>query len=172
MKLTGKRPTPVRPPRGGAPTEAPKRPAEAARRPAHESGRLDASLVAMLRATREWEDRIETALCRIGLSGAKFEALRHLATSAEPLTLSELADQASCVRSNITQLVDRLEAEALVERVDDAYDRRVIRAQLTPVGRERYAAGAKLVDAVSAEFAATITAPDRAALNRLLARLQ
>jgi DNA-binding MarR family transcriptional regulator len=129
-------------------------------------------LVAMLRATHEWQDRIESALSTIGLSAAKFEALRHLATSAEPLTLSELADEASCVRSNITQLVDRLEADALVERVDDPYDRRVIRARLTSLGRDRYAAGAKLVDAVSGEFCAAITAPDRAALNRLLARLQ
>jgi DNA-binding MarR family transcriptional regulator len=126
----------------------------------------------MLRAAREWEERIESALSAIGLSAAKFEALRHLATSDEPLTLSELADHASCVRSNITQLVDRLEADALVERVDDSYDRRVIRARLTPLGRERYAAGSKLVDSVSAEFSAAITGSDRASLNRLLARLQ
>ena len=165
MKRTAKRPTAVRRARGAGSVEG-------SERPAHESGRLDPSLVAMLRATHEWAERIESALNTIGLSAAKFEALRHLATSTEPLTLGDLADQASCVRSNITQLVDRLEADALVERVDDSYDRRVIRAQLTSLGRDRYAAGAKLVDAVSAEFSAAITTPDRAALNRLLARLQ
>src|SRR5215469_12934291 len=87
MKRSAKRPTAVRLPRSGVPVEAPKR-------PAHESGRLDPSLIGMLRATHEWEERIESALSTIGLSAAKFEALRHLAASGEPLTLSELAGHA------------------------------------------------------------------------------
>jgi DNA-binding MarR family transcriptional regulator len=76
------------------------------------------------------------------------------------------------VRSNITQLVDRLEAEALVERVDDPHDRRVIRAQLTPLGKERYAEGVKVVDAISADFSAALPATERALLDRLLSRLR
>jgi DNA-binding MarR family transcriptional regulator len=166
MKLTAKPRTKSRTSRQSA------APAEAPVRAARESGRLDPSLMSVLHAAAEWEGRIESALDTVGLSGAKFQALRHLVTAGGPLTLSELADQASCVRSNITQLVDRLEADALVERVDDRHDRRVIRAQLTALGRERYAAGAKLVDAVSAEFAASIPASDRAVLNKLLSRLQ
>jgi DNA-binding MarR family transcriptional regulator len=139
--------------------------------PARDPGRLDPSLLSVLRAAAEWEARIESALSTVGLSGAKFMALQHLALAGGPLTLSELADEAECVRSNITQLVDRLEADALVGRVDDSHDRRVIRAELTSLGRERYAAGAKLVDAVSAEFARAIPASDRTVLGRLLSRL-
>lgn len=135
-------------------------------------GRLDPSLVAVLRAAAEWQGRIESALSAIGLSAAKFETLQHLATAEEPLALSELAERASCVRSNITQLVDRLEAEALVGRLDDPGDRRVIRAQLTALGKERYAAGARIVEGVSAEFASAIPAGDRATLERLLGRLR
>jgi DNA-binding MarR family transcriptional regulator len=141
-------------------------------RPARATGQLDPSLMSVLQAAAAWEERLETALSTVGLSTSKFVALRHLANAGEPLTLSELADRTACVRSNITQVVDRLEADALAERVDDSYDRRMIRAQLTPLGHERYRAGAKLVDAVSAEFAAALGAPDRLMLGRLLSRLR
>ena len=62
-----------------------------------------------------------------------------------PLRL--LAEQCSCVRSNITQLVDRLEAEKLVRRADDPKDRRSILAELTPEGRSRHAAGLRALEA-------------------------
>jgi DNA-binding MarR family transcriptional regulator len=52
------------------------------------------------------------------------------------------------VRSNITQLVDRLEAEKLVTRSDDPRDRRSVRAELTAKGRERHAAGMRALDKV------------------------
>jgi DNA-binding MarR family transcriptional regulator len=45
------------------------------------------------------------------------------------------------VRSNITQLVDRLEADKLVVRSDDPRDRRSVRAELTEEGRSRHAGG-------------------------------
>jgi DNA-binding MarR family transcriptional regulator len=89
--------------------------------------------------------RLEAALEPHGLSLAKFRVLSMLVASGEPVPLGELADQAACVRSNITQLVDRLEAEKLVVRVQDPNDRRSIRAELTPQGRARHAAGAKAV---------------------------
>lgn len=167
MKLTAKAAKPVRVRRRTAERASPPGEREVPR----ETGRLDPSLESVLRAAAEWHSRIEAALATVGLSGAKFEALRHLAEAGEPLSLSELADRAQCVRSNITQLVDRLEADALVERVDDRSDRRMIRAQLTSLGRERYAAGGRLVDDVSAEFTAAMPSPDRTVLNRLLSRL-
>ena len=52
-------------------------------------------------------------------------------------TLSELASRMICVRSNITQLMGRLEADGLVQREEDPHDRRCVRATLTPLGRER-----------------------------------
>lgn len=70
-----------------------------------------------------------------GLSMAKYFVLQALAEAGEPLTLTELAAGQHCVRSNITQLVDRLEADGLVKRVDDPADRRTIRASLTASGK-------------------------------------
>jgi MarR family transcriptional regulator, transcriptional regulator for hemolysin len=87
--------------------------------------------------------RLEAALEPIGLSLAKFGILSKLVDAGEPLPLSTLAERSACVRSNITQLVDRLEADKLVIRVDDPHDRRLVRATLTSEGRARHAAGAR-----------------------------
>jgi DNA-binding MarR family transcriptional regulator len=92
--------------------------------------------------------RLETALEPTGLSLAKFGVLARLVAAGEPLPLSTLAEQSACVRSNITQLVDRLESDRLVVRVSDPHDRRLVRAALTAEGRARHDTAAHaLVDA-------------------------
>ena len=55
--------------------------------------------------------RLENELAAAGLSMAKVGVLRILAGAEEPMPLSELAEHSRCVRSNMTQLVDRLETE-------------------------------------------------------------
>jgi DNA-binding MarR family transcriptional regulator len=78
----------------------------------------------------------------------------------------------TCVRSNITQLVDRLEADGLVRRVDHPSDRRGVMAAPTPLGVERQAAGAKLVDEVKRQFAKTLSGIDRRELARALSAIK
>jgi DNA-binding MarR family transcriptional regulator len=100
--------------------------------------------------------RLEKALEPHGLSLPKFRVLSLLVAAGEPLPLGTLADQVECVRSNITQLVDRLESEKLVARVDDPRDRRSVRAELTPEGRRRQAAGAEAVAQAEQDVVAQI----------------
>ena len=118
------------------------------------------------------EQRLEEALARVGLSLAKFGALMHLVEAGEPLTLSECAKKMACVRSNVTQLMDRLEADGLVRRVEDPQDRRAVRAALTRLGAERQAAGAKEVAKVQAELANTLNDMDHGALQRALSAIK
>jgi DNA-binding MarR family transcriptional regulator len=75
------------------------------------------------------------------------------------------------VRSNITQLVDRLESEGLVKRGSCPQDRRAVRAMLTPLGVERHAAGVTAIRVVQAEVAEQLSASDRKQLTRLLLAL-
>jgi len=126
----------------------------------------------LLQAAHAVESRIEQALAEAGLSGAKLAALTQLVEAGEPVSLGELAAQCACVRSNITQLVDRLESEKLVRRVADANDRRSLRAAITPLGRERQAAGAKKIEAVRKQIAGALKAIDGGALARALADLE
>ena len=132
-----------------------------------------ASLVfQVLDAARGMEVRLESSLEGVGLSLAKLGVLSKLANAGEPLSLGCLAGLCACVRSNMTQLVDRLEADKLVERVNDPNDRRSVRAVLTEAGRERQAEGARILAAMEQELFTGLGEADRAALTRLMALLE
>src|SRR5258708_1329925 len=96
---------------------------------------------ALVQAAHRVESRLEEALAGVGLSIAKFETLSILVSQDRPISLSELAAKLVCVKSNVTQLVDRLETEGLVKRANDPANRRAVRAEVTALGRKRQAAG-------------------------------
>jgi len=128
-------------------------------------------MYALVHAGQAIERRVEAALNEVELSAPKFGALTHLVEADEALSLSELAECCTCVRSNITQLVDRLEADGLVRRVDDPQDRRGKRAAITPLGRARQAAGARQVARLEATLQHALAGLDPAALKRALAQI-
>jgi DNA-binding MarR family transcriptional regulator len=131
----------------------------------------DRILLSLIAAAHTIEERLEAQLATAGLSAAKLRILTHLAHAGKALAISELATSQRCVRSNITQIVDRLETEGLVRRVDDPVDGRVVRAQLTARGRERQERGAELFHAIQAEIITTLPPNDRESLERALAAL-
>jgi DNA-binding MarR family transcriptional regulator len=108
--------------------------------------------VEVIRALHALETQLDEALEPLGLSLAKLGALSKLVAAGEPLPLSTLAERLSCVRSNITQLVDRLQAEKLVTRSDDPRDRRSVRAELTALGRSRHEAGMRALEKVERDL--------------------
>jgi DNA-binding MarR family transcriptional regulator len=122
----------------------------------------------LIHAAHSIEGRLEEALATVNLSSPKFAALCTLVAADQPLGLGELAAKLTCVRSNITQLVDRLEADGLVKRTDDPTDRRGVRAEVTLLGRERQAAGAKVVNKVHDDLGNQLSAVDQNTLKRVL----
>ena len=130
------------------------------------------SMVAFMEAARSVQEKFERALETVGLSPAKYQALDALVRAGQPLALSELAGCLNCVRSNITQLADRLETDGLMKRVDDPSDRRAIRAVVTPLGVEKHAAGVQVIKALQEDIAARISQPDRESFLRVLAVLR
>ena len=136
------------------------------------SGRGDDVMWSLMEAAHAVETKLEEALAEVDLSGAKLAALTHLVDAGEAVPLGELAEQCACVRSNITQLVDRLEADKLVRRVDDPADRRSLRAEITPLGRKRQAAGARKVREVRRRLGKALGAIDSVALQRALSQLK
>jgi DNA-binding MarR family transcriptional regulator len=131
-----------------------------------------AVMFSLLQVAHALEERLEDALETAGLSWPKYGVLSQLAEAKEPVPLSELAEGSRCVRSNMTQLVDRLEADGLVRRVDDPTDRRIVRAAITPLGAERQKDGTRQMARVEAKFAASLPAADRKALRRVLEALK
>lgn len=117
------------------------------------------------------ESRVEDALAEIGLSPGKVGVLHTLAEAREPVPLSELANCNKCVRSNVTQLVDRLEATGLVRRVDDPDDRRVTRAVLTHEGRQSYIRATRVIARQDQEILRMLSPEEATALVRVLEQL-
>ena len=126
----------------------------------------------LLEAGRAQFARLEDALKTVGLSAAKYYVLSQLAGSREPVPLRQLAQEQECVPSNMTTLIDRLETDGLVRRIDDPADRRSKRAELTELGQEKAEAGARVVADVEAAFAASLGPTERLALEKVLSTLK
>src|SRR5262245_60408122 len=107
---------------------------------------------AVLNASSTLEGRVEARLGEVGLSLAKLTALRRLAEAGGSLPLGQLADRLSCVKSNVTQLVDRLEADGLVSRTADTADRRSRLAVLTEAGGQAHGRGANIFEGAGEEL--------------------
>lgn len=115
-----------------------------------------------------YHDEYERAAAEHALTGAQARVLGLL--SLEPLPMRRIAQRMKCEPSNITGIVDRLEARGLVERRPDPADRRVKVAAATDEGR----ATARLLRG-SLDFAqeplAELSAQERTALRDLLQRM-
>ena len=130
------------------------------------------TLFRYIKASALVQERVEEELRAVGLSGAKFEVLMQLVRAAEAVPLRVLAEGQHCVPSNMTTLVDRLESERLVRRVEDPSDRRSRRAQLTAEGEARAKLGMEAIDRMNAKFDGLFSERERAALDQVIARLE
>jgi DNA-binding MarR family transcriptional regulator len=126
----------------------------------------------LLGAAQAVEARIESSLSPLGLSLAKLNVLGILVSSSGPLSLGDLAQKLACVRSNVTQLVDRLESDGLVRRESDPADRRSIRAVITDAGRDRERAGSMALARVQDDISHTLARFDAAHLESALTALK
>src|SRR6201995_3518532 len=129
-------------------------------------------LFAVLHASNVLEAKVETRLSEIGLSLAKLAALNRLTEAGESLPLGQLAERLSCVKSNVTQLVDRLEADGLVSRTSDPSDRRSRLPVLTDAGRSAYAKGSEIQMQTERELFGVFTESESETLYTLLGKLQ
>jgi DNA-binding MarR family transcriptional regulator len=131
-----------------------------------------ATVKSFLDAADRLHNRISTALKSAGLTWPQFEVLDQLRHApGKSLPLRVLADCQSCAASNITQLVDRLEREGYVKRVDDPEDRRSVRAELTPEGRQAAINGEAQIESVREYYRTKFTEEERLELGRLVAKI-
>jgi DNA-binding MarR family transcriptional regulator len=126
-------------------------------------------LSALLQVAHAVQGSLERSVEPCGLSLAKMGALRILNDADGPVPLGQLACKLCCVKSNVTQLVDRLEGEGLVQRIPDPADRRSVLALITDAGRERLG---EALDARDRAEAALLADLDEAELGRLTTLFQ
>jgi DNA-binding MarR family transcriptional regulator len=130
-----------------------------------------AGLFALLHTANAVQAQVESRLDAIGLSLAKLAALRALADAGESLPLGQLAGRLACVKSNITQLVDRLESDGLVARQPDPHDRRGRLAVLTAAGKKACRDGTRIQQEAEASVFGALTADEASALGALMQKL-
>jgi DNA-binding MarR family transcriptional regulator len=107
------------------------------------------------------------ALCQeFDLAPQQLIALRILDPAA-PSPMSALAEQLHCDNSNVTGIVDRLEARGLVARRSAEHDRRVKMLDLTAQGADVRERLAERFDAAPAQLA-TLAPAEQRALRDLL----
>ena len=95
---------------------------------------LDA-YVKLLRAGRAVVGRVEPRLAAAGLTVTQFGVLEAILHKG-PLSQRELSRAVLTSAGNMTDLIDKLEARALVHRARQKGDRRAFQVELTPGGRD------------------------------------
>src|SRR5690349_10467632 len=95
---------------------------------------------------------INALLQPIRLTCVQHLVLKLLIEAGEPLPLGQIAEKLHSVRSNVTQMIDRLTSEGLVERLFDSADRRRVLAQITEEGRRRFEAASQIEARVEQEL--------------------
>ncbi|MFC9426633.1 MarR family winged helix-turn-helix transcriptional regulator [Streptomyces sp. NPDC056987] len=113
-------------------------------------------------------EEYDQAAAEHSLTGAQARVLGLL--SSEPMPMRRIAQKLKCEPSNVTGIVDRLEARDLVERRPDPDDRRVKLAAPTEKGR---ATAARLRDSLgfAREPLAGLSEEERTTLRDLLKRM-
>ena len=129
-------------------------------------------LVELLHAAEAAHGHVEAKLAVLGLSLPKLAALHHLAAAGDSMPLGQLAERLACVKSNITQLVDRLEADGFVTREGDPNDRRSRLAVMTASGRKAYEQGTRVQQQAEKEIFSTLTEEEGRQLAALITKVQ
>ena len=109
---------------------------------------------------------------RFGTTLPRFDLLSQLERHPAGLKMNELSRLLMVTGGNVTGIVDQLVKEGLVERVDDAADRRAWRVKLTRAGGKAFAEMARAHEDWVAELLAGVPRRDSDALMQLLARLK
>jgi MarR family transcriptional regulator, organic hydroperoxide resistance regulator len=122
------------------------------------------------RVMQAHKGRVMALAGELGLAPMQLHALRLIEPGAE-LPMSSLAGKLFCDASNVTGIVDRLEARGLIERRPASYDRRVKLLALTDEGRRVREAAWQQLSQPPPEIAALPLAQQRALRDALRAAL-
>ena len=107
-----------------------------------------AAATSIMRAQQIVLARVDEALKPFGLTFARYEALVLLTFSRSgSLPLGKMGERLMIHPTSVTNIVDRLEGQGLVRRVDHPTDRRTTLCEITAAGRE-------VVDKATAEVTA------------------
>jgi DNA-binding MarR family transcriptional regulator len=127
----------------------------------------------LLTCTQLIERRVRSRLReRFATTLPRFDLMAQLARHPEGLKMNELSRLLMVTGGNVTAIVDQLEKEALVERVDEPADRRAFRIHLTRGGEKTFAEMARAHEEWVVELLAGMSRREQDELLRLLAKVK
>lgn len=125
----------------------------------------------LTRIGRLLRQRAEQEMLAHSLSPAQLWFLKRLEEAGEPQPISSFADGVVSNRSNATQMVDRLEAEGLVSRIQNPNDRRSTLVELTELGIQRLRKGNACQERLIQALLKPLSADERATALRVFERI-
>jgi DNA-binding MarR family transcriptional regulator len=102
----------------------------------------------------------------------RFDLMAQLERHPEGLKMNELSRLLMVTGGNVTAIVDQLEKEGLVERLDEPADRRAFRIRLTRAGEKTFAEMARAHEEWVVELLGGLTRREHEELLRLLAKVK
>jgi DNA-binding MarR family transcriptional regulator len=127
----------------------------------------------LLTCTQLIERRVRTGLReQFATTLPRFDLMAQLERHPEGLKMNELSRLLMVTGGNVTAIVDQLEKEGLVERLDEPDDRRAFRIRLTKTGEKTFADMARAHEDWVVELLAGLTRREHDELLRLLAKVK
>jgi DNA-binding MarR family transcriptional regulator len=109
---------------------------------------------------------------QFGSTLPRFDLMAQLERYPEGLKMNELSRLLMVTGGNVTAIVDQLETEGLVERLDEPADRRAFRIRLTRAGGRSFGEMALAHEAWVVELLAGLSRREQEELLRLLAKVK
>jgi DNA-binding MarR family transcriptional regulator len=127
----------------------------------------------LLTCTQLIERRVRSRLREeFGTTLPRFDLMAQLDRYPEGLKMNELSRLLMVTGGNVTAIVDQLEKEDLVERLDEPADRRAFRIRLTRSGRRGFAEMARVHEQWVVELLSGLSRRERDELLKLLAKVK
>ncbi|HEX6295224.1 MAG TPA: MarR family transcriptional regulator [Burkholderiales bacterium] len=127
----------------------------------------------LLTCTQLIERQVRSRLrSRFDTTLPRFDLMAQLERHREGLKMNELSRLLMVTGGNVTAIVDQLEKEGLVERLDEPDDRRAFRIRLTRSGERTFIDMARAHEEWVVDLLAGLSRRDQDELLRLLARVK
>jgi DNA-binding MarR family transcriptional regulator len=127
----------------------------------------------LLTCTQLIERRVRSGLREeFGTTLPRFDLMAQLERHRDGLKMNEISRMLMVTGGNVTTIVDQLEKEGLVERLDEPDDRRAFRIRLTRVGDKSFAEMARAHEQWVVELLSGLSRREHDELLKLLAKLK
>lgn len=114
---------------------------------------------------------MDRALQPLNLSSPKMWLLTMLVGAKQPEGVTYLAECMNTTKSNVTSLVDRLEADGVVTRRRSDQDRRSVEITLTPFGHEQFEKGWAICLQIEQELSTLMSPAEKAQMQGCFQRI-